>query len=295
MTKARQPPTFSRALVSGAISGLAVDFMFFPLDTVKTRIQSPQGFWKSGGFSGVYRGVGSVGMGSAPGAAAFFVTYETLKARLPQLFDISPALNHMLSASGGEFISCLIRVPTEIVKSRTQTAAYGAGGSSVQSALNTFRFEGVRGFYRGFGITIAREIPFTSIQFPLYESLKSLLSAHYLGGRRPNPGEAAVCGSLAGGFAAALTTPLDVVKTRVMLEAKVATQATPREALPSPSIFSFLPRLLAILRFEGPAALFKGWVPRTLAISAGGAVFLGIYDFACNLGPENVPSEPEAR
>lgn len=41
--------------------------MFFPLDTIKTRVQSTQGFWQSGGFKGVYRGVGSVGMGSAPG------------------------------------------------------------------------------------------------------------------------------------------------------------------------------------------------------------------------------------
>lgn len=30
--------------------------------------------------------------------------------------------------------------------------------------------------------------------------------------------EAAVCGSIAGGTAAAITTPLDVLKTRVMLD-----------------------------------------------------------------------------
>ncbi|WVQ96020.1 hypothetical protein IAU59_003120 [Kwoniella sp. CBS 9459] len=301
----RPPPTSQRALVAGAISGLAVDFMFFPLDTVKTRIQSSAGFWQSGGFKGVYRGVGSVGMGSAPGAAAFFVTYEALKAKLPeyQFFAQNPAFNHMAAASGAEYVSCLIRVPTEVVKSRTQTGAYGQGKGSLHSAMSTMKFEGIRGFYRGFGITIAREIPFTSIQFPLYEFLKSVLSKQYLGGRRPTSYEAALCGSVAGGFAAAVTTPLDVVKTRVMLEARTsgplppapsasASAATttippPQARQPSPSVLSFPPRLLAILRNEGPSALFRGWQPRCFAISLGGAVFLGIYDLAINFGMED--------
>ncbi len=41
-------------------------------------------------------------------AAAFFVTYEALKSNLPkhsQTLQSSPGLNHMISASGGEFVS----------------------------------------------------------------------------------------------------------------------------------------------------------------------------------------------
>jgi len=159
----------------------------------------------------------------------------------------------------------------------------------------TFRNEGVRGFYRGFGITIARELPFTSIQFPLYEYLKSQLSHRYRSGKRPSPGQAAACGMIAGATAAILTTPLDVVKTRVMLEARTASSPStidgpPLPRQPSPSILSFPPRLIHIFRNEGVGALFGGWVPRTLAISFGGAVFLGIYDFAVNFGKENKPA-----
>jgi solute carrier family 25 S-adenosylmethionine transporter 26 len=44
-----------------------VDLLFYPIDTIKTRLQSAKGFTQAGGFSGIYKGVGSVVVGSAPG------------------------------------------------------------------------------------------------------------------------------------------------------------------------------------------------------------------------------------
>lgn len=52
---------------AGGVAGTAVDLLFFPIDTVKTRLQSAQGFIRAGGFRGVYKGIGSVVVGSAPG------------------------------------------------------------------------------------------------------------------------------------------------------------------------------------------------------------------------------------
>lgn len=43
---------------------------------------------------------------------------------------------------------------------------------------------------------------------------------------------------------------------------------------------SLLSRLTQIYRQEGAKALFAGVVPRTMWISAGGAVFLGVYEWA---------------
>jgi len=165
----------------------------------------------------------------------------------------------------------LIRVPTEVIKTRTQTSAYGdLGRSSLAAARQVLSNDGWRGFYRGFGTTVMREIPFTSLQFPLYEFLKAKLSRKLH--RKPlYAHEAAICGSIAGGTAAALTTPLDVLKTRVMLDLRNSS----REKLPSLGS-----RLKDIYVMEGVSALFAGTVPRTLWISAGGAVFLGVYGWA---------------
>ncbi|EIW81111.1 mitochondrial carrier, partial [Coniophora puteana RWD-64-598 SS2] len=267
---------------AGGAAGTAVDLLFFPIDTVKTRLQASQGFLRAGGFKGVYKGVGSVVVGSAPGAAAFFSTYEFLKHNLPLHGQLAP-LKHMLAASAGEVVACMIRVPTEVIKTRTQTSTYGArAASSWAAARIVMANEGVAGFYRGFGTTVMREIPFTSLQFPLYELLKRQLAVSL--GREPteivsegkaqarpalHAHEAAVCGSIAGGVAAALTTPLDVLKTRVMLDLRERGENTP----------TLLQRSVGIYRNEGGRALFAGVIPRTLWISGGGAVFLGCYEW----------------
>ncbi|KAF5376852.1 hypothetical protein D9757_008878 [Collybiopsis confluens] len=260
-------PTFFESLVAGAAAGTAVDLLFFPIDTLKTRLQSSQGFARAGGFRGIYKGIGSVGVGSAPGAATFFCTYDTLKTVLPFSQNLAP-VNHVVSASLGEITACLIRVPTEVIKTRMQTSTYGTGSSSLAAARILWTTDGIRGFYKGFGITVMREIPFTSLQFPLYEFLKSRLS-NYLGRKPLYAHEAAICGSIAGGLAAATTTPLDVLKTRIMLDMRDPT-------LPSPGL---LTRFRTISLQEGAGALFAGIVPRTLWISAGGAVFLGVYEW----------------
>ncbi|KAI0320650.1 S-adenosylmethionine transporter [Amylostereum chailletii] len=268
-------PSFAQSLVAGGLAGTSVDLLFYPIDSIKTRLQSAQGFSRAGGFRGIYKGVGSVIVGSAPGAAVFFSTYDTLKRTLPTPPHLAP-VNHMLSASMAEVAACLIRVPTEVVKTRSQTSSYGAlADSSLAAARMLWNTEGLRGFYRGFGVTVMREIPFTSLQFPLYEMFKRRLSLFLYG--KPaslHPYEAAVCGSVAGGIAAASTTPLDVLKTRIMLDMRDRSH---------PSYPSLLVRAKQIYTSEGAHALFSGIVPRTMWISAGGAVFLGMYEWTMNI------------
>lgn len=70
------PVSFLTALVAGGMAGTSVDVALFPIDTIKTRLQSPKGFLAAGGFRGIYQGLGAAAAGSAPGAALFFSVYE---------------------------------------------------------------------------------------------------------------------------------------------------------------------------------------------------------------------------
>ncbi|KAL7624469.1 S-adenosylmethionine transporter [Parahypoxylon ruwenzoriense] len=316
-----QQPPFATALLAGGIAGTTVDLSLFPLDTLKTRLQSSEGFFPSGGFRGIYRGVGSAVVGSAPGAAFFFCTYEGVKGLFAPTTSRSssssssssidndliihgtaaaiggegesrrtwrdPAV-HMLAASLGEIAACAVRVPTEVVKQRAQAGQHGGSSAAALGAiLSQHRHIGLAGvwreLYRGWSITVMREVPFTVIQFPLWEALKSWgrdrrrHHHHMAGGAYGNievsAGESAVYGSIAGAAAAGITTPLDVLKTRVMLSKE-------RE-----SVFAVLKDLLTS---HGIRPFFAGIGPRVMWISAGGAIFLGSYQWAVNALQGNV-------
>ncbi|QIW99092.1 hypothetical protein AMS68_004610 [Peltaster fructicola] len=270
---------YVRSLLAGGLAGTTVDISLFPLDTLKTRLQSSAGFWAAGGFRGIYNGIGSAAVGSAPGAALFFVTYDGVKkyfvAKPGQKTRLGEAGTHMLAGSVAEVAACIVRVPTEVVKQRAQAKLYPSSIAALRGILGQSRTHGMlhvwRELYRGWSITVMREVPFTIIQFPLWEALKSWSLSQRTLGSRPKDvtaAESALYGSLSGAIAAGLTTPLDVLKTRLML-------AKEKE--------SALTIMNRIYQQEGSKAFFKGIGPRTMWISIGGAVFLGSYQWASNM------------
>lgn len=259
---AEAPPPFMRSLMAGGAAGFAVDVSLFPIDTVKTRLQASQGFVKAGGFSGVYRGLGAAAVGSVPGAALFFSVYEATKHAI----GADSVSAHVAAASAGELTACSIRVPVEVVKQQQQAGQVSA--SLVAGAREVAAQAGARGFYRGFGATAAREVPFAMLQMPLLEKAKYYWTAAR-GGEPLAPAHVALCGSICGGFAAACTTPLDVVKTRLMLGSDAAGRPYDQGAAEC---------VRRIYANEGPAAFMSGVSARVFWISLGGFLFFGAYD-----------------
>eukprot|EP00002_Diphylleia_rotans_P004137 TRINITY_DN12992_c0_g1_i1.p1 TRINITY_DN12992_c0_g1~~TRINITY_DN12992_c0_g1_i1.p1 ORF type:complete len:278 (-),score=57.97 TRINITY_DN12992_c0_g1_i1:47-880(-) len=248
--------------VSGGTAGASVDFVLFPLDTIKTRLQSSQKVPINRGF---YAGLFSAMAGSFPSAAVFFTVYEGSKVHLEKHFskDVVPAM----SATIADVATCSVRVPFEVVKQRMQVGLHTTTLEAVQTII---RVEGFRGLYRGYTSTVAREIPFDAVEFLLYEKLKRYWAQKQ--GRSVTPQESSVMGCFAGGFAAAVTTPLDVVKTRLMTQS-LSKDGTQRQYT------GVLHALKTIYREEGLMSLFKGIGPRVAWISLGGGIFFGVYEF----------------
>ncbi|XP_015788063.1 S-adenosylmethionine mitochondrial carrier protein [Tetranychus urticae] len=253
---------FFSSLVAGAIAGMSVDLALFPLDTVKTRLQSQFGFQNSGGFKQLYRGLGSAMIVSAPNAAAFFSVYEYSKVAMNHHLT-DPTLINMTSASLAETAACLIRVPVEVVKQRTQ-ASKVSWNIILKQAL---REDKLIGMYRGFLSTLSRDIPFALIQLPLWEHLKKIWAK--FNDKPISAVESCICGSLAGLCAAIATNPIDVAKTRIMLAKKDNKYGR----------VNFLAVISLIFKESGFRGLYSGASPRILFITIGGAVYLGGYDF----------------
>ncbi|KAI1766182.1 mitochondrial carrier [Hypoxylon sp. FL1150] len=84
--------------IAGASAGMSYNFLFFPADTIKSRMQTaPVGgsghhrtFWQEGkalwnqhGLRGLYRGCGITVLRSAPSSAFIFMVFDGLKRYLP--------------------------------------------------------------------------------------------------------------------------------------------------------------------------------------------------------------------
>ena len=87
---------------------------------------------------------------------------------------------------------------------------HGSTHKSVSAcARHVLRNEGFRAFYVSYPTTLTMTVPFTALQFMAYESISKVMNPP----RTYDPLTHCVAGGLAGGFAAGLTTPLDVIKT----------------------------------------------------------------------------------
>jgi solute carrier family 25 (mitochondrial S-adenosylmethionine transporter), member 26 len=169
----------------------------------------------------------------------------------------------MFAAVLGEASQVMFRNPFELIKQNMQIGKYN---TMKEAILKIYQQNGIKGLYRGYFVTVFREIPFGLIQYPLYEKLKKKKLGN---SRYGDTFTYCLCGAQAGGIAAFLTTPIDVVKTRIMTTGKGDNF----------DISKMIPTFIAIYKNEGAAKLFSGVHVRVAYITIGGMMFFGANEY----------------
>jgi len=274
--------TSSEVLLAGAFAAFTVDLLIYPLDTLKTRLQSKDykkrfvdastnTVKKNVFFRGLYQGVGSVLLATLPSSGAFFLTYESAKSVMNPLATYVPLpVVHAAASGTAELVSCAILTPAEVIK---QNAQMVSSDSRTQATFKTIQHFKSRpsSLFNGYVALAARNLPFTALQFPLFEKLRDKIHQY----RDISPEKATlkeravitgVSAGAAGSIAAGITTPVDVVKTRVMLEAAEERRSNEWKVFRE------------VLKREGTKGLWRGGALRGVWTLFGSGLYLGMYD-----------------
>uniref|UniRef100_A0A0K8TN89 Putative mitochondrial carrier protein pet8 n=1 Tax=Tabanus bromius TaxID=304241 RepID=A0A0K8TN89_TABBR len=285
-----QLPTtnFITNMTAGAIAGILEHCLMYPLDSVKTRMQSlsPKvpsysifstlvNMIQKEGISRPVRGVSAVIAGAGPAHAFYFGVYEFTKEFLTK-FTTHNQLNYVTSAIAATLIHDAISNPTEVIKQRLQM--YNSPFKSVIQCTRTiYQTEGLKAFYRSYSTQLIMNLPYQTIHFTTYEFFQNMFNHD----RKYNPPVHVLAGGAAGATASAFTTPLDVVKTLLNTQEVGLTRGM-RDAIKK------------IYTMAGPFGFFKGLGARILYSMPATAICWSTYEFfkfsLCGLSKEDYKS-----
>lgn len=153
-----------------------------------------------------------------------------------------------------------------------------------RSAMWIVRNLGILGLYKGATACLLRDVPFSSIYFPTYAHLKKDVF-----GESPQKKlgvlQLLTAGAIAGMPAAYLTTPADVIKTRLQVEARKGEQ----------TYTGLVDCARKVFRDEGFKAFFKGGPARILRSSPQFGFTLAAYEVLNSTLPMPGSEEAEAK
>lgn len=140
--------------------------------------------------------------------------------------------------------------------------------SMVDCAKYVYKNEGLGAFYVSYPTTLSMTVPFTALQFLAYESISTAMNPR----KSYDPVTHCLAGAVAGGFAAGLTTPMDVIKT--MLQTR-GSSVDPQVR----QVNSFLGGCRLLYSREGFRGFFKGARPRVITTMPSTAICWSAYEF----------------
>jgi len=180
---------------------------------------------------------------------------------------------HALAGAGGGVLSMILTYPLITLSTRAQVESARADTGFVTAVKKIVAREGVSGLYAGldsavFGISVTN-----FVYYYWYEWTKAFFEKAALKAGRASTKlttvESMMAGALAGSATVICTNPIWVVNTRITTRKRNLEQST--ESLPGKTpgpikAPSTIGTLLALLREEGPQALFRGVLPALILV-----------------------------
>lgn len=212
---------------------------------------------------------------------------QTQPSALPVL-QRDPYLSFLCGGAAGALSRTAVS-PVERVKVlfQVQGGTGGAGGAgyrrgTLATVAQIYREEGYKGLFRGNGINCIRIVPYTAIQYTVYEDLKDMVTH---GQRALSTGEKLTCGMAAGLASVLGTYPMDLVKTRLSvltargLKGVSGSSAASAAAAAAKVDLSMWGNLKTIYLHEGGLrGLYRGFVPTSLGVAPYVSLNFSIFE-----------------
>lgn len=270
-------------LLNGALARFGVALALFPLDTVKTRAQlrtaktfpKPQQLLKGAGYLvnpkiALLRGAPAGALAAAGAGALSFIVYSNMIARAKSATTVaSPSITALpRSKIGSGILSSWVAaevaastwaVPLEGVKTRVQLGIYNTVPGALKGAFKS----GIFGIYSGGFAHLARELPTRALFIVLAAKIGDAIAKRRDGKRLSGPMEASVTGAAV----AAITAPLDLVRTRVLAQRVGASKLHA----------NFTTCAFNTVKNEGPLAAFRGAPFRVAHLALSVGLFAAAY------------------
>lgn len=331
----------SRFFVFGAALFSGVSAALYPVVVLKTRLQvspSPLSSLRTAAFifrhegpRGFYRGFGTSLTGTVPARALYMTALEVTKSAVGgatvQLGVPEPAAAAVANAAAGVSAAVAAQVvwtPVDVVSQRLMVQGSSGGAATrYRNGVDAFRkilmADGLRGLYRGFGMSILTYAPSNAVWWASYslsqrtiwggigyylcrkgtceasngngnnmsgDSNNSYRSNSSTGNGALTPGYKAVVAvqaasaAVAGGMAALVTMPLDTIKTRMQV-------LDGEEGGGRKAPMTVARTVRSLLREGGWAACYRGLGPRWASMSMSATTMITTYEFLKRLSAKS--------
>ncbi|KAG7012891.1 S-adenosylmethionine mitochondrial carrier protein, partial [Cucurbita argyrosperma subsp. argyrosperma] len=124
------------------------------------------------GVQGLYRGSIPAILGQFSSHGLRTGIFEATKLLLINVAPTLPDIQvQSLASFWSTFLGTAVRIPCEVLKQRLQAGLFDNVG---QAILGTWNQDGLKGFFRGTGATLCREVPFYVAGMGLYAESKKV-------------------------------------------------------------------------------------------------------------------------